>query len=63
MLCGLLRKYALRQIALKPSAFMVKLLPTLGLLALGSAGGGFLGIALGGIIADYFRAKTLNARL
>ncbi|NCF45747.1 MAG: MFS transporter [Proteobacteria bacterium] len=32
-------------------------------LGLGSAVGGFIGIVLGGIIADYFRAKTVNARL
>jgi MFS family permease len=30
---------------------------------LGSAVGGFIGIVLGGIVADYFRAKTVNARL
>ena len=32
-------------------------------LGLGSAIGGFIGIVLGGMIADYFRAKTVNARL
>jgi MFS family permease len=32
-------------------------------LGLGSAVGGFIGIVLGGVIADYFRAKTVNARL
>lgn len=32
-------------------------------LGVGSAVGGFIGIVLGGIIADHFRAKTVNARL
>ena len=32
-------------------------------LGLGSAVGGFIGIVLGGIVADHFRAKTVNARL
>lgn len=32
-------------------------------LGLGSAVGGFIGIVLGGVVADYFRAKTVNARL
>ncbi len=32
-------------------------------LGLGSAIGGFIGIVLGGVIADHFRAKTVNARL
>ncbi|MEM7099239.1 MAG: MFS transporter [Pseudomonadota bacterium] len=32
-------------------------------LGLGSAIGGFIGIVLGGYLADYFRAKTVNARL
>ena len=32
-------------------------------LGLGSAIGGFIGIVLGGMIADHFRAKTVNARL
>ncbi len=32
-------------------------------LGLGSAVGGFIGIVLGGVVADYFRSKTANARL
>ena len=32
-------------------------------LGLGSAVGGFIGIVLGGVVADHFRAKTVNARL
>lgn len=32
-------------------------------LGLGSAVGGFIGIVLGGVVADYFRAKNVNARL